>query len=79
VEQGLSAQESEDLVKQMVLGASRLMLQSDQPLTTLRQAVTTKGGTTEAGLRALQDGGFAQLIAQCVERATARSRELSGG
>jgi pyrroline-5-carboxylate reductase len=43
-----------------------------------RAAVTSKGGTTEAALRVLDQGGFDELIARAVEAATARSIELAG-
>ena len=49
------------------------------PLADLRRMVATKGGTTEAGLRVLEAGGFADLIGKCVEAATNRSRELAKG
>jgi pyrroline-5-carboxylate reductase len=65
------------LVKQTVYGAARLALESEQSLAQLRTAVTTKGGTTEAGLRALDANGFARALEECVAAATQRSAELA--
>jgi len=79
VDLGMSAADAETLVRQLMDGAGRLAFESDRPLAELRAAVTTKGGTTEAGLRALEEGGFRALVRECVARATARSRELSKG
>jgi pyrroline-5-carboxylate reductase len=77
-ELGLSEAKSRALVLQTVHGAARMAFESGTPLMELRQAVTTKGGTTEAGLRVLEEGDFAELVRDCVARATQRSRELSG-
>lgn len=76
-ELGLSAEEAKVLVPQMVLGAARMAVEGTRPLHELRAAVTTKGGTTEAGLKMLEEGDFMDLIRSAVARATERSRELS--
>lgn len=75
---GLPENAANELVKQMVYGAARMAFESDKPLAELRAAVTTKGGTTEAGLRALEEAGLAKTIHKCVEAATNRSKELAG-
>ncbi|MGI8905450.1 MAG: pyrroline-5-carboxylate reductase [Candidatus Sumerlaeaceae bacterium] len=74
---GLSEAEAKSLVPQMVLGSVRMAIESGKPLPELRQNVTTRGGTTEAGLKVLEEGDFSQLIQDCVEAATRRSRELA--
>ncbi|MGH8205146.1 MAG: pyrroline-5-carboxylate reductase [Steroidobacteraceae bacterium] len=43
-----------------------------------RRAVTSKGGTTEAALRVLAQGGFDALIARALQAAATRSAELAG-
>ncbi len=75
-EQGLTAQDSEKMVKQMVLGAARLAMESPKTPADLRKAVTSPGGTTAAGLEVLSQGDFVGLVRRCVARATERSREL---
>ena len=42
----------------------------------LRQQVTSPGGTTEAGLKALADGGFEQVISDAANAAYKRAKEL---
>lgn len=74
---GLAHDAAEILVKQTLHGASRLALESQQSLESLRAAVTTKGGTTEAGLRTLEQEGFQRAIFECVAAAARRSVELS--
>ncbi len=78
-ELGLSAEEAKVLVPQMVLGAARMAVEDALPLHELRAAVTTKGGTTEAGLKVLEEGEFMHLVHEAVARAAERSRELSKG
>lgn len=74
---GLTEEEAKALVPPMVLGAARMAVEGTLPLHELRNAVTTKGGTTEAGLKVLEEGEIMQLIHEAVARATQRSRELS--
>ncbi|MGB9692338.1 MAG: pyrroline-5-carboxylate reductase [Candidatus Sumerlaeaceae bacterium] len=74
---GLGRWEAELLVKHTLHGAARLALETDRTLAELRAAVTTKGGTTEAGLRALDEFGFSRTIEECVAAAMRRSRELA--
>ncbi|MCZ6747806.1 MAG: hypothetical protein O7D96_00845 [SAR324 cluster bacterium] len=48
------------------------------PAATLREQVTSKGGTTAAALEAFNDGALGETFKQGVERAYARAKELSG-
>ncbi|MGI9604243.1 MAG: pyrroline-5-carboxylate reductase [Acidimicrobiales bacterium] len=75
-EQGLSADVASALTQQTLLGAARLLVDSDDPPAVLRANVTSPGGTTAAGLAVLSDGDFDELIAATVRAATARSVEL---
>ncbi len=76
-EQGLTPTEARILVPQMVLGAVRMAVEGDRGLAELREAVTTPGGTTAAGLRVLEENNFMQLMGKCVAAATERSAELA--
>jgi pyrroline-5-carboxylate reductase len=53
-----------------------MLKQSNETPATLRKQVTSPGGTTEAGIEALQDSGFADMLARCLNEAETRSREL---
>jgi pyrroline-5-carboxylate reductase len=67
---------SEQLVTQTLLGAARLLAGSEDGPEALRAAVTSPGGTTAAGLRALEAGGVRSALLEAVVAATERSREL---
>ena len=73
---GLPRDVSSTLAIQTVLGAGRLLAESGDSPETLRAAVTSPGGTTAAGLRALEDAGVRAAFLAAVDAATARSREL---
>ena len=79
IDAGLAPDDAAILARQTVLGAAVMAIESPLPLHTLRANVTTPGGTTEAGLRVLEEGELGELISDCVAAATRRSRELSGG
>jgi pyrroline-5-carboxylate reductase len=66
------------LARETVAGSGELLHQSDLASATLRQNVTSPGGTTAAALNVLMaDGGLQQLMERAVAAATARSRELA--
>ena len=62
---------------QTALGAARMAAEGGEDAATLRQRVTSPGGTTQAAIEALEAGGFRRLVADAVARATARGAELS--
>jgi pyrroline-5-carboxylate reductase len=67
------------LARETVTGSAELMHRSELDAATLRENVTSPGGTTAAALDVLMGpGGFGQLLAQAIVAATRRSRELAG-
>jgi len=76
---GLAPDLAERLVKQTLFGAAALWRQSPETVDRLRAMVTSPGGTTLAGLEALEALGFARTVAAAIEAATRRSKELSAG
>lgn len=80
VEAGLPAELSARLALATVAGAGRLAATSDVPAATLRENVTSPGGTTLEALKILMDDdtGLQPLMTRAIAAATARSRELAG-
>ena len=54
-----------------------MALESTEDAATLRQRVTSPGGTTERAVGVLQDGGLEALVSKALQAAAARSRELA--
>ena len=73
---GLTAEEARLLVLQTAFGASKLALESSDDAAILRQRVTSKGGTTEAALKELIDGGLPELFDVALKAASDRSKAL---
>ena len=74
---GLPAELARLLAVETALGAARMAIESDADIAELRRRVTSPGGTTEAAIDALEAGGFRALVADALQRAEARSRELA--
>jgi pyrroline-5-carboxylate reductase len=75
---GLSEQYANLLAKQTALGAARMMLESGDSPSTLREKVTSKGGTTFAALEKMREHEVFEHIVNGVLAAFERSRELGG-
>ncbi|MGI9032377.1 MAG: pyrroline-5-carboxylate reductase [Acidimicrobiales bacterium] len=73
---GLPREVSRALATQTVLGSARLLAESGQGAEELRAAVTSPGGTTAAGLRALEASAVRSALLEAVSAATERSRQL---
>jgi len=76
VAQGLAPATARQLALQTFFGAAKLALESGEEPAVLRQRVTSKGGTTERGIAALEAAAVKQAFAQAVEAASRRSAEL---
>ena len=76
VHMGLARPVAEELVLQTVIGAATYAQQSDLHLAQLRNNVTSPGGTTAAGLAALEQGGLRTILSDCIWAAYNRSVEL---
>jgi len=75
---GLNGALAEQLARATIVGAAALLEQSDLPAATLRQNVTSPGGTTAAALDILGGAeGLQKLMTAAVAAATKRGRELA--
>ena len=79
VKMGLDRVTAMTLATQTVLGAARLIAETGVHPGALKDMVSSPGGTTIAGIAALEEGGIRTTFIRAVERATLRSRELGRG
>jgi pyrroline-5-carboxylate reductase len=79
VKMGLDRATAMTLATQTVLGAASLLLETGLHPGALKDMVASPGGTTIAGIAALEEGGIRTTFIRAVERATLRSRELGRG
>jgi pyrroline-5-carboxylate reductase len=78
VKAGLPAELATKLARETVAGSGELLHRSDLPSATLRQNVTSPGGTTAAALEVLMgEGGLQQLMTRAIAAATRRSKQLA--
>ncbi len=75
---GLEPDVAARLALETVLGAARLVKETGEKPETLRDLVTSPGGTTLAGLKVMEEGRFRDLLRDTVLAARKRSEELSG-
>ncbi len=76
VKMGLSRKDSLLLSAQTVMGAAKLLLETNEHPGYLKDLVTSPGGTAIAGIHTLEQGGLRTTIINAVEAATNRSTEL---
>jgi len=75
-ELGLTEGQARQLAVQTFAGAAQLAADSSEPLQTLRQRVTSKGGTTAAALSWLESNAVEARIVEAVHAAHRRAREM---
>jgi len=76
VKMGLSREDALLLSTQTVLGAAKLLMETNEHPGKLKDRVTSPGGTAIAGLHTLEQGGLRTTLINAVEAATRRSKEL---
>ncbi|WP_373990590.1 pyrroline-5-carboxylate reductase [Duganella sp. BuS-21] len=76
VEMGLSAEQGTQLALATFAGAAQLANRSSEPVSLLRERVTSKGGTTYAALTSMESSGVKASIVTALKAAAARGKEL---
>ena len=76
VRMGLPRDIATALAANTVKGAAEMVLQTQEHPAVLKDKVASPGGTTIAGLQALESAGMRSAMIAAVEAATLRSREL---
>lgn len=79
VHMGLPRATASELVVQTLVGSAKLLRETGEHPTVLRERVTSPGGTTAAALRLLEDGKVRADFLAAIEAARDRSRALSSG
>ena len=74
---GLPAETAKLLTLQTALGAARMALESQDDPATLRQKVTSPGGTTEQAILSFEENGLRDIFEQAMTAARDRSISLS--
>lgn len=73
---GLEKETAKPLIIQTLLGAAEMLSVSAGKAEELRKGVTSPGGTTEAGIRILENKKVQQAFVDCIVEATAQSQRL---
>jgi pyrroline-5-carboxylate reductase len=76
VEMGLSEAQGKQLALATFGGASQLAIRSTEPVSLLRERVTSKGGTTYAALTSMEQSGVKAAIIQAMKAAAERGKAM---
>ena len=75
---GFDKQTSRKIVQQTALGAANMVVEnSELDISTLRENVTSKGGTTQAALNTFVEGDLPQLVTNAIAAALQRAQEIA--
>ena len=78
VKNGLPRDIASQLAVQTVIGSARMVIETGEHPALLKERVTSPGGTTIAGLHALENGSFRGTIMNAVDAACQKSKALAG-
>jgi pyrroline-5-carboxylate reductase len=73
---GLDPAAARRLAQETIAGAAQLAMRSDESPATLRERVTSKGGTTHAAITSLDASGVRQAFVRALQAARQRAQEL---
>ncbi|MDP4083750.1 MAG: pyrroline-5-carboxylate reductase [Bacillota bacterium] len=76
VEIGLERQIAKELIVQTLVGAAEMLKSTTKSSSKLRQEVTSPGGTTEAGIRILEENKVQHAFVSCIKEAASQSKRM---
>jgi pyrroline-5-carboxylate reductase len=76
VEVGLDKEMASELIVQTLIGAAEMVKNSTKSSEQLRRDVTSPGGTTEAGVKVLEEHQVQQAFISCIKAATEQSKKM---
>jgi pyrroline-5-carboxylate reductase len=76
LEVGLDQNTAKELIVQTLLGAAEMLKISPKPAQQLRKEVTSPGGTTEAGIKVLEENRVNQAMIDCIKAAAVKSQKM---
>ena len=74
---GFSQKDAEKIADGTLVGAANLLKQSKESAESLREKVTSKGGTTEAAIKSMDSNNLDKIVMEAVESARRRADELN--
>ncbi|MDG2093941.1 MAG: pyrroline-5-carboxylate reductase [Phycisphaerales bacterium] len=79
VQQGLDPTIARRMIARTIAGTGQLLVEHDDGPEALRMSVTTPGGTTEAGIRRMQELGLVEAVRSGIKAAHDRGESLADG
>ena len=77
VRHGVNEADARKMVEQTVFGSASMVIENqDSSIASLREAVTSKGGTTFAGLTKMTEGNFEQMMQNVIQASLDRTYEF---
>lgn len=74
---GFSKEQADVLTRELVIGTAEMLKNSDLSFSTLADNITSKKGTTDAGLKSLSKHNIEKIFNDTLEAAKTRGEELS--
>ena len=74
---GIDEETAKELFAKSLIGSAKMITDSGKSLDELIEMVSSKGGTTIAGLEKLREGGLSDAVDNCCKACTKRAYELS--
>lgn len=78
VQLGLSAEEAELLARETIVGAGKMLTESQKSPARLREEVTSPNGTTFAALKVFKEDQLAQIVMKAAQACARRAGDMEG-